>query len=365
MITASLVKELREKTGAGMMDCKKVLTETDGDLEKAAELLRERGIAKAAKKSGRVAAEGMVEAYVSEDGKVGVIVEVNAETDFVSKNEEFRAFVSDVAEIVAKQNPANVEALQEVKYKDSEKLPVPKDELKKARAMPKGTDDEKAERTAKIREIRKTINEINDINEEIEIASFVNFELERFSTDFGSKQLELVKLIVDAGENFFYNVYDEAVKLAYALPKSGNKEEKLWRRQEIRNAKALRRSARLAKRYYTDGAVSFDRQVIDDAYDMPDDTREQQKIRRKAMKKANKEMNRYTKVATPYLSALRTVRLAEGYSNIDMILEDYEDVRDTLLSERESAEAEARQLAEQRKLDAERKKQQRKLKNKK
>ena len=121
MITADLVKQLREKTGAGMMDCKKVLTETDGDMEKAAELLRERGIAKAAKKSGRIAAEGLVSAYVSEDKKVGVIVEVNAETDFVSKNEEFRAFVSDVAEIVAKQNPANVEALQEVKYKDSEK----------------------------------------------------------------------------------------------------------------------------------------------------------------------------------------------------------------------------------------------------
>ena len=121
MITADLVKQLREKTGAGMMDCKKVLTETDGDMEKAAELLRERGIAKAAKKSGRIAAEGLVSAYVSEDKKVGVIVEVNAETDFVSKNEEFRAFVSDVAEIVAKQNPANVEALQEVKYKDSDK----------------------------------------------------------------------------------------------------------------------------------------------------------------------------------------------------------------------------------------------------
>ena len=100
MVTASLVKELREKTGAGMMDCKKVLTETDGDLEKATELLRERGIAKAAKKSGRVAAEGIVEAYISEDGKVGAIVEVNSETDFVGKNEEFRTFVMNVAKQV-------------------------------------------------------------------------------------------------------------------------------------------------------------------------------------------------------------------------------------------------------------------------
>ena len=97
MVTASLVKELREKTGAGMMDCKKVLTETDGDMEKAMELLRERGIAKAAKKSGRVAAEGLVEASISEDGKVGAIVEVNSETDFVAQNAEFKAFVQNVA----------------------------------------------------------------------------------------------------------------------------------------------------------------------------------------------------------------------------------------------------------------------------
>ena len=121
MITAELVKQLREKTGAGMMDCKKVLTETDGDMEKAAELLRERGIAKAAKKSGRVAAEGLVAAYVSEDKKVGSVVEVNAETDFVAKNEEFKAFVADVAEIVTTSNPADVEALLEVKYKGTEK----------------------------------------------------------------------------------------------------------------------------------------------------------------------------------------------------------------------------------------------------
>ena len=111
MVTAALVKELREKTGAGMMDCKKVLTETDGDLEKAAELLREKGITKAEKKSGRVAAEGMVEAYISEDEKVGAIVEVNSETDFVAKNEEFRTFVMDVAKQIVKNNPESVEAL--------------------------------------------------------------------------------------------------------------------------------------------------------------------------------------------------------------------------------------------------------------
>ena len=111
MITASQVKELREKTGAGMMDCKKVLTETDGDMEKAIELLRERGIAKAAKKSDRIAAEGLVAAYVSEDKKVGAVVEVNSETDFVAKNEEFKTFVADVAEQVAVKAPKTVEEL--------------------------------------------------------------------------------------------------------------------------------------------------------------------------------------------------------------------------------------------------------------
>ena len=118
MVTASLVKELREKTGAGMMDCKKVLTETDGDMEKAIELLRERGIAKAAKKSGRVAAEGLVESYISEDGKIGAVVEVNSETDFVAKNEEFKTFVMNVAKQIVETNPKTVEELlaQEAKF---------------------------------------------------------------------------------------------------------------------------------------------------------------------------------------------------------------------------------------------------------
>jgi len=109
MITAQSVKELREKTGCGMMECKKALTETDGDMEKAIEYLRERGMAVAAKKAGRLASEGIVDA-VEADG-VGVILEVNAETDFVAKNDDFRQFVKDVAEQVAKNNPADVDTL--------------------------------------------------------------------------------------------------------------------------------------------------------------------------------------------------------------------------------------------------------------
>lgn len=111
MITAEQVKTLREKTGAGMMDCKKVLTETDGDMDKAMELLRERGISKAAKKSDRIAAEGLVCTYVSEDKKVGALVEVNAETDFVAKNIDFKNFVADVAKQIAEKNPTDVDAL--------------------------------------------------------------------------------------------------------------------------------------------------------------------------------------------------------------------------------------------------------------
>ncbi|WP_270914521.1 translation elongation factor Ts [Allofournierella sp. CML151] len=107
--TAQDVKNLREQTGCGMMDCKKALTESNGDFDKAVEYLREKGLAAAQKKAGRIAAEGMV--YATVCGKVGVVVEVNAETDFVAKNDMFQTFVKDVANVVAEQNPADVDAL--------------------------------------------------------------------------------------------------------------------------------------------------------------------------------------------------------------------------------------------------------------
>lgn len=107
--TAKDVKNLREQTGCGMMDCKKALTEAEGDFEKAVEYLREKGLAAAQKKASRVAAEGM--AFAGVFGKVGVVLEVNAETDFVAKNDMFQTFVKDVAAVVAEQNPADVDAL--------------------------------------------------------------------------------------------------------------------------------------------------------------------------------------------------------------------------------------------------------------
>ncbi len=117
-VTAAMVKELRERTGAGMMDCKKALAETNGDMSKAADYLREKGIAKAAKKSGRIAAEGAVAAYVSADGKIASMAEINCETDFTANNENFRELVKIVTETVAKANPADLDALNEVKVGD-------------------------------------------------------------------------------------------------------------------------------------------------------------------------------------------------------------------------------------------------------
>lgn len=108
-ITAGMVKELRERTGSGMMDCKKALTEANGDMEKAVEILREKGLASVAKKAGRIAAEGIVESYIHGGGRIGVLVEVNIETDFAAKNSEFHSFVKDIAMQIAASNPLYVQ----------------------------------------------------------------------------------------------------------------------------------------------------------------------------------------------------------------------------------------------------------------
>ena len=116
--TAADVKTLREMTSVGMMDCKKALTECDGDMDKAVEYLREKGLAKAAKKAGRIAAEGM--SYALVENGVGALVEVNCETDFCAKSDLFVAFVKDIAKVIAEQNPADVDALMNCKYVGSE-----------------------------------------------------------------------------------------------------------------------------------------------------------------------------------------------------------------------------------------------------
>ena len=213
MITAQLVKDLREKTGAGMMDCKKVLTETDGDMEKAIELLRERGIAKAAKKSSRVAAEGLVDAYVSEDGKVGAIVEVNSETDFVAKNAEFQEFVKEVARIVAEKNPADVDALLEETY-ESEGKSV-KDVL---------TD------------------KIAKIGENMTVRRFVRYETDGFVETYihGNGK---IAVIVDMAKGDHTAAKDVCMQIAAARPEYLNEaevpQERLDKEMEILKAQAM------------------------------------------------------------------------------------------------------------------------------
>lgn len=119
-ITASMVKELRERTSSGMMDCKKALTEANGDMEKAAALLREKGLATVAKKAGRLASEGLVESYIHGGGRIGVLLEVNCETDFVARNDIFRNFVKDIAMHIAASSPTYVRK-EDVPAEDVEK----------------------------------------------------------------------------------------------------------------------------------------------------------------------------------------------------------------------------------------------------
>lgn len=193
-ITAEMVKELRERTGSGMMDCKKALVESNGDMEKAIEYLREKGLATAAKKAGRIAAEGIVDAYIHGGGRIGVLVEVNIETDFAAKNEEFRSFVKDIAMQIAASNPQYVrreEVPEEVIEREKEIL--------KVQAMNKGKPANIAEKMVAgriekfykevclleqpfIKDPDKTVKDILNekiatIGENINIRRFVRYEM--------------------------------------------------------------------------------------------------------------------------------------------------------------------------------------------
>ena len=233
-------------------------------------------------------------------------------------------------------------------YFGSEKITGYKEALKSAKALPQNTEEEKAIRKEAVKKAKARIAEAEIHNEEVEIADFVMHELNRFKNEFGKKQLELCHLIASGGPVNFYKCAEEAQKLAIALPVTDDKEERTWRKQEIRNAKALLKSEKLAKKHYPDGIVPFDNQAYEDAYNMPDDTREQAKLRRKAMRKASKERNIYGIVAAPYLSALRTLNLYEGYEDLENLTADYENV---LHRRGERLEAERR---EQEKIAAER-----------
>ena len=206
-ITAAMVKELREKSGAGMMDCKKALTETNGDMNKAVDFLREKGLASVAKKSSRIASEGLVESYVH-GGRIGVLVEVNSETDFVAKNEEFQNFVKDIAMQIAAVAP---------KYVSREEVPAEEVEHEKNILTEQARSENKPEHVIEkmvegrlekfyeeiclldqdfIKDSDKKIRDIlNDliakIGENIKIRRFVRFEvgegLEKREEDFAAE----------------------------------------------------------------------------------------------------------------------------------------------------------------------------------
>lgn len=135
-ISAQMVKELRERSGAGMLDCKKALEENGGDFDKAVDWLRTKGLSKAAKKAGRVAAEGLVSSYIHAGGRIGVLLEVNSETDFVARNEDFKAFTGDIAMHIAATNPLAVSA---------EEIPADKVEKEKEILMAKAREEGKKE----------------------------------------------------------------------------------------------------------------------------------------------------------------------------------------------------------------------------
>lgn len=213
MVTAAMVKELRERTGAGMMDCKKVLNETNGDIEKAIDLLREKGLAAAAKKAGRVTAEGLIESYIHGGGRIGVLVEVNCETDFVAKNEEFKQLVRDIAMQIAANNPAYVskeEVPAEVIEHEREILRVQALNEGKPEKIVEKMVDGRIEKYYKevclleqpfIKDPDKTVTQyitehIAKIGENISVRRFVRFQLgegiEKKSNDFAAEVMSFV-----------------------------------------------------------------------------------------------------------------------------------------------------------------------------
>lgn len=250
------------------------------------------------------------------------------------------------------------------KYFGAEKDNTSKDILKQAKALPSKTEEEKALRSKAIANAKKRLEEAATHNEEIEIADFVMHELNRFKNEFGIKQIQLCKLITSGGPQHFYKCADEAQRLANALPVTGDKEEKTWRKQEIRNARALVKSQKLAEKYYPDGIVPFDNQEYEDAYNMPDDTREQAKLRRKAMREASKKRDMYSNVAAPYLSALRTLDLCKGYEDLDALTADYDRVVRERNERLDSERAEAERLKVERQLDRKNKEAKRRIKKK-
>ena len=213
-ISASMIKELRERTSAGLNDCKKALTETNGDMEKAADYLREKGLAAAAKKAGRIASEGIVEAYIHGGGRIGVLVEVNCETDFVARNDVFRGFVKDVAMHIAATNPLYV-SKDDVPAEDIEKEKA----VLRAQALNEGKPEKIVDKMVEgriskfyenyclleqpfVKDPEKKVSDILNgliatIGEKITVRRFVRYEkgegLEKRSDNFADEVASMIK----------------------------------------------------------------------------------------------------------------------------------------------------------------------------
>ena len=266
-----------------------------------------------------------------------------------------------------KEDSAYIEGCEAVlkarEFAGQQKKEVPhRSSVRLARQQPANTPEEKRARAEAVRAARAAINEAREFNEEVEIADFVMRELNRFETEFGQAQLRLSRAITAGGPQHFFDHAEDIIRLANALPVSHVKEEKTWRKQEIRNAHQLTKSAKLAAKYYPNGVEPFDPGEYEAAYDLPDGTREEAKARRKAMREASARQNVYALVTAPYLSAQRTLALCEGYGNLDALIADYDDVVSArnarLAAEREKEEA----LALERKYDRESRSAQKKLK---
>ena len=221
-VTAAMVKELRERTNAGMMDCKKALLAADGDMDKAIDWLREKGLAQAAKKASRVAAEGVVAQYVTPCGCTGVIVEGNCETDFVAKTDNFAAFANNVAKHIAKANPADVDELMNQKFVDDETKTI---------------SDLVSEATVAI-------------GEKISVRRFARFQTEGVVATYihmGGKVGVLVEVATSEegknNEDVKQFAHDLCLQIAAAKPEAVRREEvdseKLEKEREIQRAKAL------------------------------------------------------------------------------------------------------------------------------
>ena len=246
--TAKDVQTLRERTGCGMMDCKKALTEADGNMDKAIEVLRERGLAAAAKKSGRIAADGLVFATINDDNNVGVVVEVNSETDFVAKNEEFKSLVDICAKTIIKENPADVDALLE--------------------CQAAGTD-------MKIVELLR--EKILKIGENIKVRRFVRMEGNLVTYIHGGGRIGvMVKFDTDvaAKEGFAEYAKDIAMQIAAANPlfldKSAVPSETLEKEKEIYMAQTMNegKPANIAEKIVAGKISKYYKEVclVDQAY---------------------------------------------------------------------------------------------------